>query len=246
MARRPVPDKAPRFGYCLEVGGRIVGVVLLIASERQVDGQAAVFCNICNWYVAPDYRGYAQPLISMALRHRDFTYLNVSPAPHTWPIVESQGYTRYCSGLFFGLAALKRRDPAVRLEPFDRQRHQALPEAALMARHQDVGCETLVVHRDGVAHGMVFRRFRIRSGRITLPAMFVIHAPQRDLLIAAAGNIGRHFMRRLAPVLVFDADGPVKGLAGHFSARRGRKYFRGPHRPLLCDLGDTEFALFGL
>ena len=94
--------------------------------------------------------------------------------------------------------------------------------------------------------GFVFRRYRIRSGRLALPAMFVLHTPDREQLVALSGNFGRYFMRKAAPFLVMDADGPVPGLTGVYTERRGRKYYRGPHRPALCDLADTEYAVFGV
>ena len=60
-----------------------------------------------------------------------------------------------------------------------------------------------------------------------------------------AGNIGRHFMARGLPIIVLDADSPVVGLNGFFTERRGRKYFKGPNAPHLCDLTGTELAIFG-
>lgn len=246
LADRAIPRGAQRYGYCLDTGGRIVGAVVLIASERVIDGKPAVFCNISNWYVLPEYRSYAQLLISIALRNREFTYLNVSPAPHTWPIVENQGYTRYCEGLFFLMAALERPDPAVRVEEFSHDRHAKMPDAALLERHQAMGCTVLVLRRGEASTGLVLRRYRIRGGRLALPAMFVIHASDRTELLASAGNVGRYLIKRAAPVLVMDADGPEPGHIGMFTARRGRKYFKGPHRPALCDLADTEYAYFGL
>jgi hypothetical protein len=196
--------------------------------------------------VKPEYRSFAQLLISIALRNRHFTYVNASPAPHTWPIVESQGYTRYCNGLCFVFAALRPPDPEVRIEALDRIRHATIAEFELLQRHQRMGCEVIVIDRAGTAMGVVLRRFRVRSGRLALPAMFVIHVSDRAALLRAAGNVGRHLLRKLAPVLVVDADGPESGIASFYTGRRGRKYFKGPHRPALCDLADTEYALFGL
>jgi hypothetical protein len=42
-----------------------------------------------------------------------------------------------------------------------------------------------------------------------------------------------------------DANGPIPGLVGIYTERRGRKYFKGPHRPQLADLTDTELVLYG-
>jgi hypothetical protein len=45
--------------------------------------------------------------------------------------------------------------------------------------------------------------------------------------------------------VLFDATGPVAGLPGFYTERRGCKFFKGPNPPALCDLADTEFAIFG-
>ena len=44
--------------------------------------------------------------MSQALRHKHVTYLNVSPAPHTLPIIEAQGFARYCDGVFVAVPML--------------------------------------------------------------------------------------------------------------------------------------------
>lgn len=250
MRSRPVPAGAPQFGYCLDAGGRLVGVILLIASERMVEGRAALFCNVASWYVMPDYRAYAQLIVSIALRNKEATYTNVSAAPHTWPIVENQGYTRYCGGLFMAAGLLAAPQPGVVIRRLPAHGTDPaidnMPDCGLLRRHQEMGCESVVCQEGDRLSGYVFRRFRIRAGRLPLPAMFVIHGPHRDQLIRFAGNFSRHFLWQGAPFLVMDADGPVAGLKGFYTETRGRKYYRGPHRPALCDLADSEFAVFGL
>jgi hypothetical protein len=250
LRRREVAGGLPRYGYCLDAGGRLVGVILLVAAARVIDGAPAVFCNVASWYVIPDYRAYAQLLVSMALRKKDVTYTNVTPAPQTWPIVENQGYTKYCSGLFVAAAALKTPAPEVRLttieDPGVQDGLRQLPEHDMLRRHHAAGCAVVLALENDRLAGFVFRRYRIRSGKVPLPAMLVIHGPDRQQLIRLAGNFGRWFMMRGAPFLVMDADGPVAGLRGVYTESRGRKYFKGPHRPALCDLGDTELAIFGV
>jgi hypothetical protein len=63
--------------------------------------------------------------------------------------------------------------------------------------------------------------------------------------VACAGAIGRLLLRLGKVAVVADANGPVPGLAGIYTERRGRKYFKGPHRPRLADLADTELVLYG-
>lgn len=246
MAARQTAEGAPRYGYCLDAGGRLVGAILLIVSTRIIDGIPSAFTNVASWYVSKNYRAYAQLLVSIALRNKETTYTNVSPAPHTWAIVENQGYTRYCGGLFFAFGMLTPPAAGARIVDFDCQRHAHVPEFDLLQRHREMGCTTVVAEESHATMGFIFRRYNIRGGRFPMPAMLTIHAPQAGELKRLAGNLSRHFLRHAAPVIVFDADRPVDGLKGLYTEARGRKYFKGPHKPNHCQLADSEYAIFGV
>jgi hypothetical protein len=79
-----------KYGYLLEHNAVAVGVLLLIFAK--IADNAHVRCSVSSWYVRPPFRGYAALLASRALRHRDVVYVNMTPAPHTRPILEAQGY----------------------------------------------------------------------------------------------------------------------------------------------------------
>ena len=63
--------------------------------------------------------------------------------------------------------------------------------------------------------------------------------------VRCAGAIGRFLVRHGKPVVILDANGPVPGLAGIYTEKRGRKYFKGPTPPSLTDLTETEVVLYG-
>ncbi|HEY2248498.1 MAG TPA: acyl-CoA acyltransferase, partial [Bradyrhizobium sp.] len=92
QAARDVPQGYPRFGYMLDHEGVPVGVLLLIYSLRDSDGETAVHCNLSSWYVEPAFRNYAPMLTSLAQRRKEVSYFNISPAHWTWPIIEAQGF----------------------------------------------------------------------------------------------------------------------------------------------------------
>jgi hypothetical protein len=100
LTRHQPPRGLPKYGYLLESSGVVVGAILLISSTIPAGDEAATRCNLSSWYVDPAFRAYAPMLVSQALRHKDVTYLNISPAPHTRPIIEAQGFSRYCDGIF--------------------------------------------------------------------------------------------------------------------------------------------------
>src|SRR5207253_151428 len=99
----------PRFGYLLESDGRAVGAILAIFSVPRTGADPdAVRCSISSWYVEPPFRSYATLLASRVLKHRDATYLNISPAANTIATLGAQGYARYSDGLFVACPALAR------------------------------------------------------------------------------------------------------------------------------------------
>ena len=80
QATREVPQGYPRFGYMLENDGAPVGVLLLIYTARGTEAGAEIRCNLSSWYVEPAFRNYASMLTKIAQRHKDVTYINISPA----------------------------------------------------------------------------------------------------------------------------------------------------------------------
>lgn len=243
LARRPSPEGYPRFGYLLEAETGIVGALLLIFT-RMTDG--AVRCNVSSWYVDPAYRAHAAALVSAALKFKDVTYLNVSPAPNTWPILDAQGYRRYSEGQFAALPALSLKGLGVRVRPYEPGRDQdRLPraEVALLDDHVLAGCLVLVCEEGAALTPLVFLRRDVkRLGRVVMQLAYC-----RDTadFTRNAGAVGRFLLREGAVVVLCDGEGPIRGLLGRFFRDRAPKYFRGADRPRLNDLAYTEAVLFG-
>jgi hypothetical protein len=250
QAVRDVPPTYPRFGYMLDHEGAPVGVLLLLYSTRSSGGESAIHCNLSSWYVEPEFRNYAPMLARIAQRHKEVTYLNISPARWTWPIIETQGFRSYCNGLFFSLPALSRAAPGMTVEivPPDATAVERLDsgDIALLTRHAAYGCLSLVCRSaNGRADPFILLPVRIRRGWIAPPAMQLIYCRDITDFVACAGAIGRFLLLRGMVAVIVDSNGRVPGLAGIYTERRGRKYFKGPHRPRLADLTDTELVLYG-
>lgn len=242
LESRSVPGGMPRYGYLLENDGIPVGAILLIFA--QTPGSGTLRANVSSWYVEPAFRAYAPLLASRALQRKDVTYLNISPVRHTWPILEAQDYARYANGVFVALPALRRSDDRVRLlaaEARPDAPHEPF-EPGLLAEHATYGCISFWCATAERAFPFVFRR-RIVKGAI--PCAQLIYCRHMADLVRFAGPIGRYLARRGLPFVVADANGPIAGLTGRYFADTMPKYFRGPVRPRLGDLADTEAALFG-
>jgi hypothetical protein len=150
--------------------------------------------------------------------------------------------------LFFSFPALSRPAKGMRVEVIqpDAQAVDGLSEAevALLARHAAYGCLSLVCRAaDGPGFPFVLQPMRIH--RIALPAMQMIYCPDVADYVACAGAIGRFLLRRGRISVALDANGRMEDLVGVYREPLGRKYFKGPKRPRLADLTDTELVLYG-
>jgi hypothetical protein len=246
---RSLPQDVPRYGYLLEHEGVPVGCLLMIHSTRIIDGEVVICCNVSSWYVDPAFRNYAAPFASMTQKRKDVTYFNVTPALPTWPILEAQGFAVYCRGLYFSFPALSRRERRMTVKAVtqDTTSVTGLPdeELALLRRHAGYGCLSLVCSTAEETLPFIFFSLRKRRG-IPLPAMQLGHCRSIGDYIRCANAIGRYLLLRGKPLVILDANGAVKGLAGFYTETRGRKYFKGPYRPRAGDLADTELAIYGM
>ena len=249
QAARTVPQGYPRFGYMLDHEGTPVGVLLLLYSLRPCDGELAIHCNLSSWYVEPTFRNYAPMLTRIAQRHKEVTYFNISAATPTWPIVEAQGFRAYCRGLYVSFPLMSRPEPDVSVDVVtaDMTAVDGLPAAdiELLTRHAAFGCLSLVGRTSKGVVPFIFQPMRIRRGRIAVPVMQLVYCRTTADYVACAGAIGRTLFLRGKISVALDANGPVEGVAGFYTEKRGRKYFKGPHQPALADLTDTELVLYG-
>ncbi|MGY3449543.1 acyl-CoA acyltransferase [Bradyrhizobium sp. USDA 4353] len=250
QANRAVPDGYPRYGYLLDHDGSAVGVLLLIYSDRGTPGEPRIWCNLSSWYVEPAFRNYATMLTRIAQRRPEVTYVNISAARPTWPIVEAQGFRAYGRGLFFSLPLLSTAglgSPIDRIEAYAASVDGIPPdEAELLIRHARYGCLSVIVRSKTGPIPLVLQKFRIRQGRFALPAMQLIYCRDISDYVRCAGAIGRLLLLRRGCVsVVTGANEPIDGLIGVYTERRGRKYIKGPQPPRLGDLSDTELPLYG-
>lgn len=249
QAARVLPPNVPRFGFMLESDGVPVGVIVLLYTALGTGDAVRLRCNLSSWYVVPEFRSQASLLIFFALKHKQVTYVNISPARHTWDTIEAQGFQRYGAGQFFSLPALNGIVAGCRVHQvrpdLTADRFATMPERQLLIDHVEMDCTSLVVETPEGLHPFVFLPVRIRSGRLALPINQLIFCRNVAEYVRFAGPIGRFLLRRGMPLVMHDANAPQSGLVGHYRSPMGPKYFRGPAAPRLGDLAYTERVLFG-
>jgi hypothetical protein len=245
-ARQP-PAGLPQYGYLLESDNRPVGAILLICAELRTADTSVRRCNLSSWYVEPAFRSYAALLVSRALTHKDVTFLNVSAAPHTWPIIEAQGFSRYSDGVFVAVPALNglfgspgvaildaHTRPAVAFDPLEQD---------ILLQHADLGCISLWCATSERAYPFVFRPRRVKR---LLPCAQLIYCRDVGDFVRFAGPLGRRLLRHGRPFVIIDANAPMPGLVGLYRGGSMPRYFKGPQKPRLGDLAYTEYAVLGV
>jgi hypothetical protein len=246
MTEHSTPPGFPKYGYLLECNGIPVGVILLIFSYIFVKRQMRVRCSVSSWYVEPPFRAYAAMLASYATRHEHVTYFNITPDSNTLPILEAQGYKRYCAGRFVAVPILSAWSSGcdVELASPGICATEDLPayEIELLLNHADYDCISVMCNSANQRYPFVFVRRR-KAGVISFASLGYC----RDLqeFVRFAGPLGRFLAGCGIHLVVLDSNGPVRGLIGRY--RDGApKYFKGPDQPRLGDTAYSERVMFGL
>lgn len=239
---RSRPEGYPEYGFCLDCGGRPVGVILLLFSAVPSMDGPVVRANVSSWYVKPEFRSFGSILITSTTKDKSVTYFNITPAPHTWSTVEAQGFSVYCKGQMYGLLALTKPTRGAVASGFSgTAAGLSDDEQDLLRQHAAFGCLSVVVRDGGEAHPFVFQKHRVKG---IVPVYRLLYCRNMDSFRRYAGNLGRFLLRRGSVLVRFDADQPLAGIVGMYSEKRGRKYAKGPNPPHLGDLAFTEAALF--
>jgi len=247
LATRSAPAEMPKYGYALTADRELVGVILLISSRVPVDGRWAVRSNLSSWFVKSNFRSHSTLLIKRAISAPDVTYLNISPARHTWPTIEAQGFSRYTDGQFVALPLARAPDSkttiieatselglSVETPTFERQ---------LLLDHAKYGCISVWCCTPDGNYPFVFLP---RVVKRIVPCAQLIYCRNLEDYVRFARPLGWYLAARRSLFTIIDSNGPIRGLNGIYFPNSSPKYFKGLFRPRLGDLAYTEAPLIGL
>jgi hypothetical protein len=245
LAEHRVPAGLPQYGYVLDADSTPVGVVLLIFTDVPRNGVPETRCNISSWYVEPAFRSFAAILAKRAIRCQNVTYFNVSPALHTWPILERQGFAPFAAGRVIAFPALSRHRSDGRVDVvapgISPGRDLEQSEIDVLVDHGSYGCLSLICHDNGQRYPFVFGLDR-RSLR--LPVAHLVYCRSMADLIRLAKPIGRFLLRRGYRMIKFHADGPTPGIPGHYFGGKP-KFRKGGESVWAGDVAYSEQVMFG-
>jgi hypothetical protein len=241
------PEGLPKFGYLMEIEGAPVGAILIVSSTVQTGNTNTIRSNLSSWYVSPPYQSYAHLFISRILKNKDVTFVNISAAPHTLPLIQAQGFSRYSNGQFFALAVPFTfwDDGSVKVVAAEESRksHFETFEQDLLRNHAEYGCTSLWCTTADGDYPFVFRSRLVRG---FAPCAQLIYCRSIEEFVRFSKPIGRFLARRGNPFIMVDSNGRIPGLIGVYVNGALPRYYKGPAPPRLGDLAYTEAALFGI
>ncbi len=244
LGEAPENGVAPRFGYLIAAREQVVAVLLTIGHQSSLPGAPPPRCNFSSWCADPPFRHMATTLPSPALARRAVVFTNLTPAPHTLPVIKAQGFRPYARGVFV-TTPLVAPNIGARVTRFDTQAREAAEltpwEQAMLGDHQGHGLSALIgIDGDGVAP---FVLKPLPLWRHPLPAMLVIYSRGEAELARFQRALGGFALGRGRMKLVIGANGPIPGLTGRYVEGRYPRYYRGPLPPAATDLAYSELAL---
>lgn len=247
LARHDTPEGLPRYGYALEVSGTLVGALLLIFARIEEQGAARIQCSLSSWYVEPAWRSYAAMLAARALSHKGVTYVNLTPAPQTVPILKAQGYRELSTGRFVAfplLARPKRGARVLRVREDDTGAIAGLSdyETKLLRAHAAFGCLSYACQWNGRTYPFVFspRRWHGIRGKALL-----VYCSGFDDLGLCAGALGRALAGDGIVAISVQTQGALKSIPGFFR-HTTPTFYVGAAPPRPGNLAWSECAMFGV
>ena len=231
IAALPPVEGMPHFGYVLESESGIVGVLLVISSQRS-DGR--IIGNLSSWYVEPNWRTHSTLLVAMATKQKHVIYLNASHSPHTWRTLQAQGFHPFNFGRSAVFPALAFGGGRV---------SESVPddhaERDLLLAHRALGCISLVCEKDGIVSPFVFKPKRLDRPPIAMMELIYCRSTQDFARCGAA--LGRHFLKQ--GILGVILDGKIAGFPAHYVMGKEPRYYKGPEAPALNDLAFSELVI---
>jgi acetoacetyl-CoA synthetase len=79
-------------GFILLDGNAVVGFIGAVTAQRQVNGKAALVCNLSSWVVHPQYRGWGMALLASLLEDENLTYTCFTPQLTAWAALMAQRF----------------------------------------------------------------------------------------------------------------------------------------------------------
>ncbi len=86
-------------GYAMVDGDELVGMMGMVYSRRQINGECKKFCNLHTWWVREDYRGRSLVMLRPILKLNDYTITHFTPCDRIRAVTARMGFRPLSSQL---------------------------------------------------------------------------------------------------------------------------------------------------
>jgi hypothetical protein len=181
-------------------------------------------------------------LAAYALRHKEVTYI-VAACKDVIPLLEAQGYRKFSSGRIMACPVLSFKLSGADVDivsPEDPRAVLPKHDAEMLVNHAALGCISLVCNFKGNSFPFVFLPRR-RAGVIRFARL--IYCRELDDLVRFCRPLGRFLLRFGYPLIVIDANGPIRGIPGIYFDDFP-KYIKGPDWLRVEDVAYSTRVIF--
>ena len=184
----------PARALVLRDGGRFVGIICTLFSDRLIGRRRERWCNLNSWYVEPAYRAQSLELMAAALSVPCDTMTALTPMHVHLPFYEQMGLQRLESGLRILLPVptspltsgfRATRDPQRIADLLDGS------ERTVFLQHREQMCQHLLIYGKSARCYIAFTR---TSGR-RVSFSHLHHIGHLDLFLAALNLVKRELYR---------------------------------------------------
>lgn len=234
----------PRYGFVIDDNG-IRGMALAVSSRHGDEEDEQIFINHSSWCVAPSHRGRANLKFALeASRDPAATHTSLSSLPHVFKLLRRVGFEDWTAGQIVGIGRCKAPDFLGIISVEDAALEEISPrELTVLRDHQELGCIAFCVRIKDRLAPMIFLRRKVKR---MIPCAQLIYCKHLPDFLANSRAINLHLARAGYPLLIFDANGPVKEVLGRYYPGKAPKFFKGAKPRWDVDHTYSELVYLGM
>ncbi|MBL8328706.1 MAG: hypothetical protein JNJ71_07615 [Rubrivivax sp.] len=235
-------------GLLLQHEGQLAGVALMPASLRQrADGSRYPLVNVSSWYVRPEHRLRAAPMLRAMVADKRCAYIDLTPTEEVRRMLPLFGFKTVNAGTTVGVLPLLALGSAAaaRIRPLradDVLPAQAPPLEMLLA-HRELDCESVLLEHEGGQTLFVYRSRPVRR----LPAARLKYIGSHAVMQRCLPVLARHLLARGFLLMSWDTRGTDAPSTASLRRRPGGLWFaRGETFDDVTDFIGTELCILGV
>ncbi len=237
------------YGHALVDGGNVVGVLGMVFSQRQWEGQTVRFCNLHTWHVKDEYRGRSLMLMRPALALKDHILTDFTATERVCEISKRLGFVQLDSTPRLLLPSpVGGRPGKVRVidDPEELADRLSAADVRIFHDHQQQPCQHLAFADGKQTCYVIYSRVE----RHWLPYGYIHYVSNREMFGRHSLYIRKELMQRAAARYVAIDARQASGMRLPLSLRcpiRSNQLVRGSNwKPSQIDTLYSEVSILNL